>query len=64
NGKSNVDLLSNDGTKLTWSEQIAIGKGVPFTIAATDLDGDGKPDLVVGLATGGLAVLMNQTPSR
>ena len=64
NGKSNVDILSNDGSRLTFSEQISIGKGGPQSIATTDLDSDGKPDLVIGLGGGGVAVLINNTPAR
>jgi hypothetical protein len=62
--KSNIDILSNDGAKLVYSEQLLVDKNGPSSIAVADIDGDGKPDLVVGLTNGGVAVLLNQTPSR
>jgi hypothetical protein len=62
-GKSSIDILNGDGSSLVYSEILAIGKDMPQSIAAGDVDGDGKPDLVIGLANG-VAVLINQTPSR
>jgi len=62
-GTSNVQILSNDGTHLLWSETIAISKGSAGTITTGDVDGDGKPDIVLGLIAGGVAVLLNHTPA-
>ena len=61
-GKSAVDFVSGNGSKLVYSEQIALGKDSPNAITTGDLDGDGRPDLVIALGSGGVAVMLNQTP--
>jgi hypothetical protein len=57
-----VHILSNVGTTLAYSATFAVARG-PGSIAVADLDGDGKPDIVLGLGSG-IGVLMNTTPAH
>jgi hypothetical protein len=61
-GKNAVHILSNIGTGLAYSAMFPITGG-GFSIAVADLDGDGKPDIIVGMSAG-VGVLMNTTPSH
>ncbi len=61
-GNNAVHIVSNYGAGLVYSEVISVPGG-PSSIAAADLDGDGKPDLVLGFGGGGVGVLLNRTPS-
>jgi hypothetical protein len=61
-GKNAVHILSNTGTGLAYSAMFPITGG-GFSIAVADLDGDGKPDIIVGMSVG-VGVLMNTTPSH
>lgn len=59
-GKFRIDVLLGDGSgKLIWSG-VAELSSTPQTLAAGDLNGDSKPDIVVG-SNAGIAVLLNNT---
>jgi uncharacterized protein (TIGR03437 family) len=49
---------SGDGTFQPGYRQVLPNVGQPLTVAAGDLNGDGKPDLVIGYAVGGTSGLV------
>jgi hypothetical protein len=60
-GSNAVYVVSGTGSALVYTATFKVPSGGPSSIAVGDLDGDGRPDIVVGLAAGGVGVLMNKT---